>query len=405
MIETQIETEIQTIEAFYPLYEMLYRYYVFYGGRGGSKSWGVADFLIQVAVQSPFRILCVREIQRSIKDSVHKLLSDRIFDHGLDDEFIITDTSIRSRAGAEFLFKGLFANINAIKSTEGIDIVWAEESESISRMSIDILIPTIRKPGSFLIFTFNPENAEDAVYQDFIVNPPPNAYIKKLNWYNNPFFPDVLQEELERCRRHDMDRFQWIWEGELKHISEANVFSGRWVIDRFDRATLGSPIYGLDFGFAQSPTVLIELFEKDNVLYVSREIHRTGLEIDHTADLAMKRMPGIQKYKIRADNARPESISYLKREKGKLQRITACEKGKGSVEDGVEFMKTFDKIVIHPDCPNTAIDFKNYSYEVDKRTGDVLPKIVKKWDDSIDAIRYGLEPMMKGKGKMPDISI
>lgn len=201
------------------------RYKVAYGGRGGAKSWTVARLLVAIAASRKVRVLCCREFQKSIKDSVHKLLADQISELGLESRYVIQHNSIRSTIGSEFFFEGLKHNVNSIKSYEGINIVWVEEAHLVSKTSWDILIPTIRQDGSEIWITFNPELKEDETYQRFVVNPPKESIVIKINWHDNPWFPDVLHQEMEELRERDYDAYLNVWEGNCKEILEGAVFA------------------------------------------------------------------------------------------------------------------------------------------------------------------------------------
>jgi phage terminase large subunit len=338
-------------------------------------------------------VLCTREIQNSIKDSVHKLLKDQINEMGLNDYFIVTRDEIRSKIGSEFIFKGLRHNIQEIKSTEGIDICWVEEAQSVSKESWDLLIPTIRKEGSEIWVSFNPHFVEDETYQRFVVNPPPNAIVVKVNYYDNPFFPDVLREEMEYLKKIDYNYYKHIWEGECLVYDDKQVFK-----DKFEAGVLpvNDEIYqGLDFGFAVDPTALVRVYIVDEYLYISDEAYGVGVEIDEMPKFFEKYIPNYKDYLIRADSARPETISYLKRNFD--LRIEGVEKWSGSVEDGIEFMKSFKKIIINPKCKHTLEEFRLYSYKTNS-AGDILPQIEDKYNHSIDAIRYALTPLIKKRG-------
>lgn len=187
---------------------------VYYGGRGGGKSWAVADALLILGCMNSLRILCARELQISIADSVHRLLCDRIDALGLNDFYRITQKSIEGVNGTIFLFKGIKHNSTEIKSTEGIDICWVEEAEKVSRNSWEVLIPTIRKENSRIIVTFNTKNVTDATYERFILNKRDNTYVQKVSWRDNPFFPDVLNKERLDMLQRDPEAYAHIWEGE-----------------------------------------------------------------------------------------------------------------------------------------------------------------------------------------------
>jgi len=201
------------------------RYKVLYGGRGSGKSWGVARALISIALQKPVRVLCAREFQNSISDSVHALLADQIKSMGLEGFFTIQNTAIYGMNGSEFLFAGLKHNITKIKSFEGVDIAWVEEAQTTSKSSWDVLIPTIRKEGSEIWLTFNPELDTDETYKRFIVNPPSNAIVKKVNWSDNPWFPQVLRDEMEDLKARDMDAYLNVWEGNTRQVLDGAVYA------------------------------------------------------------------------------------------------------------------------------------------------------------------------------------
>lgn len=191
-----------------------FRYKVYYGGRGGAKSWNIAIALILMTSTQKLRILCARELQVSINDSVHKLLCDQISRLGLDEYFEITNTSIRGVNGSEFLFKGLKHNSTEIKSLEGIDIVWVEEAEKVSDSSWEVLIPTIRKKGSEIWISFNVKFITDATYRRFVIEDVEDRFLKKVSWRDNPFFPEVLKKEMEALKKRDYEAYLHIWEGE-----------------------------------------------------------------------------------------------------------------------------------------------------------------------------------------------
>lgn len=201
------------------------RYKVLYGGRGGSKSWGVARVLLMKGATTPIRVLCCREFQNSIADSVHRLLSDQIYALGLEAVYEIQKNKILGKNGTEFGFEGLRHNITSIKSYEGADIAWVEEAQTVSNASWDILIPTIRKPGSEIWVTFNPQMKEDATYQRFVVKPPATAKVVKIDWRDNPWFPDVLRQEMDDLRERDHDKWLNVWEGHCVEILEGAIYA------------------------------------------------------------------------------------------------------------------------------------------------------------------------------------
>jgi phage terminase large subunit len=202
-----------------------YRYKVAYGGRGASKSWGFGRALLIDGAARPLRILCAREFQNSITDSVHKLLADQIVQLELQDFYQVLQTSIRAQNGTEFSFIGLRHNINNMKSYEGVDRCWVEEAQQTSRSSWKTLIPTIRKPDSEIWVSYNPDLEEDETHQRFVITPPDNAKVVKINWDDNPWFPDVLRQEMEYLKQTNYDEYLNVWEGQCKHALDGAIYA------------------------------------------------------------------------------------------------------------------------------------------------------------------------------------
>ena len=201
------------------------RYKVLYGGRGGAKSWGIARALLIKGEKDPIRILCAREFQTSIRDSVHKLLCDQIESLGLLSFYEITQTSIRGRNGTEFSFVGLKNNVSNIKSYEGVDICWVEEAQTTSRLSWNILIPTIRKQDSEIWISFNPELETDETYQRFVAIPPADCITMKVNWSDNPWFPETLKLEKDSLKVRDEEAYNQVWEGLCRQTVDGAIFA------------------------------------------------------------------------------------------------------------------------------------------------------------------------------------
>lgn len=201
------------------------RYKVAYGGRGSGKSWGFADALLIRGYQEPLHILCAREFQNSITDSVHALLSQQIELLGLSGFYEIQKTTILGKNGSAIIFAGLRHNINKIKSTEGIDICWVEEAQTVSKASWDVLIPTIRKENSEIWVTFNPELETDETYKRLVISPPSTATVVKMNWTDNPWFPEVLRQEKDDLKARDEDAYLNVWEGHCRQMIEGAVYA------------------------------------------------------------------------------------------------------------------------------------------------------------------------------------
>ena len=200
------------------------RYRIFYGGRGGAKSWCFARALLAKGTKQPMRILCAREFQTSIKDSVHKLLSDQIYELNMESFYEITQTTIRGLNGTEFIFAGIKNNTNNIKSIEGIDIAWVEEAQSVSANSWNVLIPTIRKQDSEIWVSFNPELPTDDTWKRFVESPPESSVVVKVNWNDNPWFPETLNLERLSLKSRDLSAYNNVWEGATRNTVDGAIF-------------------------------------------------------------------------------------------------------------------------------------------------------------------------------------
>lgn len=368
------------------------RYKSFYGGRGGGKSWAFAETLIIKSIESKIRVLCAREIQRSIRDSVKRVLEDCIKRMGIEKVFRMTNYNIECKSsGSEFIFAGLKSNPDTIKSLEGIDIVWGEEAHRFSQQSLDILIPTIRRPGSELWFSWNPKYKTDPIYKMFFDGSHPGSIVKKVNFDSNPFFPQVLKDEMDFCKAKDPDKFNHVWMGMPVHHSEAQIFYGQWVSEEFDPPPAGTQLYyGGDFGFAKDPSTLVRCYIVGNDLFIDHEAYAHGVEIDALPEL-YKKVPGAYDNTVVCDSSRPDTISYLRRNG---IHATGSTKGPGSIEDGLAFLKSFN-IKVHPRCKHVIDELMTYSFEIDKHTGLITDKIKDSCNHCMDALRYATERVRK----------
>jgi len=346
-----------------------------------------------MATARKIRVLCTREYQTSIKESVHQLLSLQIEQLGLSPFYTILRDSIRSSIGSEFIFKGLKINPMEIKSLEGIDIVWIEEAQSISNESWEILIPTIRKDGSEIWLSWNTGEVSDPTYKRFITNKPDDCVSTKATWRNNPYFPMELEKERAYLQRVDADAYAHVWEGEPRSISDACIFKNKFIVEEFEAPGNVTFYYGSDWGFSNDPTTLIRCYIMSNHLYIDHEAYGVGVELDEIPQL-FSVVPGYKEWRIRADNSRPETISYLHKQHG--LRVEGCDKWKGSVEDGIAYIRKFEQIHIHQRCRHTEEEFKLYSYKQDAKSGEVLPIVIDKHNHCIDPIRYALDKKIKG---------
>jgi phage terminase large subunit len=389
------------------IYEGLYkafRYKVMEGGRSSGKSWSAVEYLIVRALgKKDTRILCCREIQGSIRESVHKLISDTIYRLGVEDRFLITQYSITCNNGSHFIFAGLYNNVDQIKSTEGVDICHVEEAHNVSKESWDILIPTIRKEGSEIIVVFNPRNYDDATYQRFVINElDDTSWIQHIDYMDNPHNGEIVYKQAEHLKRVDYDSYRHIWLGQPLKYSEQQILHNKLVVEEFDVTDwtnrLGHNLYttyhGLDWGYSQDPTAMIRCHIRDNVLYIDKEAGGIGIELDHTGRLIRETFPELEGGRIWADCAQPAMISLVRRQGG-ITGMKGAPKWSGSVEDGIMVLRSFDKIVVHPDCVEVINEMKNYKWEVDKKTQAILTKPRDMFNHYIDALRYALTQVIE----------
>lgn len=400
-MKTQIEIPPKLIPVFS---KPNMRYRGSFGGRGSAKTRTFAKMTAVIAYKRAMAgdsgvILCGREFMNSLEDSSLEEVKQAIrAESFLNDFFEIGEKYIRTKCGrVSYIFSGLRHNLDSIKSKARILLAWVDEAESVSEMAWSKLIPTVREHNSEIWLTWNPEKRDSATDKRFRQFPPDSSVIVEMNYTDNPWFPDVLeQERLNDKKRLDDATYRWIWEGAYLEASEAQIFNGKYEELEFKpNQDFNGPYFGLDFGFAKDPTAAVKCWVFDNNLYIEHEAGKTGLELDHTADFVKERVPDIEKYILRADSARPESISYLKR--NGIPRIEGVKKWSGSVEDGIEHIKSYRKIYIHPRCKETLREFRLYSYKTDRLTGDVLPTVLDEHNHYIDAIRYALNPLIQSK--------
>lgn len=375
------------------------RYKGAWGGRGSGKSHFFAEMLLEEHIINPNQAsVCVREVQKSLNQSVKRLLEMKIDELNVGSYFEVLDSQIKTCNGEGIIiFQGMQNHTSdSIKSLEGYDRAWVEEAQSLSQGSLDKLRPTIRKPNSELWFSWNPQRDSDPVDQLLRGEyAPKSSVVMKVNWSDNPWFPDVLREEMEYDRRRDPDKYLHIWQGEYQRNSESRVFKN-FRIEEFDSKVDDVLRFGADWGFASDPTVLVRCFIRGRTLYIDYEAYQVGCEILNIPELFMT-VPESERYPIIADSARPETISHVK--KHGFSRIMSAVKGPKSIEDGIEWLKSFD-IVVHPRCRHTIDELSLYSYKVDKMTGQVLPVLEDKHNHVIDALRYACEAVRRANKRV-----
>jgi phage terminase large subunit len=397
------------------------RYKCFFGGRGSGKSFSVAKAAAVYGSIEKLRILCTREFQNSLKESVFAEVKNAIeSDPALAACYEIGANYIKGKNGTEFLFAGLHNNIASIKSMAKIDICLVEEAETVSEASWKLLIPTIRNEGksdllpqSEIWVIWNPSSDESPVYRRFIQNPPKNSRIVQVNYIDNPWFPNVLDEERKEHYINDPDTYDNVWNGGLLKHTKAQIFYGKWEIQDFeeplDRAgnpLYDGPYYGTDFGFSQDPGAFVRCYVYDSCLYVTHEGGGKHIDMSKMVDKIYRKVPGYNTHTIRGDSSRPETISYLKNGEPDHRgvkdplKMVSVDKWKGSVEDGIEHIKKYKKVIVHIRCKEVANELKLYSFKVDRLSGDILDIIVDKHNHYMDALRYALVPLMQRKRSM-----
>lgn len=404
------------------------RYKVAFGGRASGKSWFFAEELILRAIENPkLRAVCIREVQKSLNQSVKRLLEDRIefFDLGRYFDIQKAEIHILDRHGKRqglIIFQGMQNHTaDSIKSLEGYDIAFIEEAQTLSQRSLDLLRPTMRKPGSEIWVAFNPRFPTDPIDKFFRCNdeeskekgakPPANSAIISVNYWDNPYVDPIIIEEMEYDKRRDPDKYQHVWCGGYEARGEARVFHN-WQIDEYETPSDARFYYGLDFGFSVDPNAFVRCFfgrfeggkaiadPKGRNLFIDYEAYEHGCTIERTPTM-LKRIPEATHWPIRADNARPETIDYLRR--NGFPKIISSTKGANSIVDGVEFIKSFD-VIIHPRCKHVIDNFTHYRYEIDKQTEEILPKLQDANCDCIDALRYALELERKATRQRGQVS-
>lgn len=389
-------------EKLIPIFQGEARYRGAYGGRGSGKT---RTFALMTAVKGyefgmagvSGQILCGREFMVSLKDSSFQEVKSAIQSvDWLNAYYEIGENYIRSKdRRITYTFSGLRHSLNSIKSQARILLCWIDEAEPVMEIAWGKLTPTVREEGSEIWVTWNPEVEGSATDIRFKKNPPSKSKIVEMNHADNQWFPEVLELERLDDQRKRPDTYDHVWEGGYKTISEALIFNGRFSVEEFVTPEIFNPYFGLDWGFANDPTATLRCFVEDNNLYIDYEAGGTRIEIDETYRL-INVLPESKRYIIRADSARPESISFVHRQG---YRIESVYKWPGSVEDGIEFIKSFDHIYIHPRCKEVANEFRVYSFKTDRTTGDILPVPLDTDNHYIDALRYALQPMIKRKGK------
>ncbi|HFQ6845261.1 MAG: PBSX family phage terminase large subunit [Serratia marcescens] len=382
------------------------RYRCSHGGRGSSKTRTFAMMTAVKAYQAMMNgeagvILCAREFMNSLEESSMQEVKQAILSvPWLAANFDIGEKYIRTiDKSVNYVFCGLRHNLDSIKSKARILLCWVDEAESVSEIAWQKLSPTVREEGSEIWVTWNPERDGSATDKRFRKEAGDDCITVEMNYTDNPWFPDVLEgERLNDERRLDPATYAWVWEGAYLENSDKQVLAGKYRIAEFSDNLWKEAerlFFGADFGFAKDPNTLVRSFILHNRLYIEYEAYGQHTELDHMPEL-YDTIPGVRDWPIKADSARPETISYLKRQGF---NISAAEKWQGSVEDGIAHLRGFDEIIIHPRCKNVAREARLWSYKTDRITGEVLPKLADGNEHCWDGIRYSLDGHIKRKSQ------
>ncbi|HGJ5864130.1 PBSX family phage terminase large subunit [Arsenophonus nasoniae] len=379
------------------------RYRCAYGGRGSGKSYNFALMTAVKAYQLSSMgkrgiILCAREFENTIRESslseVKKAIRSLTW---LEEHFEIGDKYIKTKdKRITYDFSGLHHNLNSIKSKSQILLAWIDEAETVSEQAWQKLIPTVREEGSEIWVTWNPERKGSSTDIRFRQEKSDNCISVEINHNDNPWFPEVSEIDRQNDKKRlDDNTYLHIWEGAYLENSDKQVLHGKYEIksfpdDLWEKAN--RLFFGADFGFSNDPSTLIRSFILDECLYIEYEAWGVGIELDELPNFYQK-IPESKRWEIKADNSRPETISYLQRQGF---RIKAASKGKDSVQDGIVYLRSFRKIYIHPRCTHSIEEARLYSYKTDKNTGEILPIIVDAYNHCWDAVRYSLESYVKG---------
>lgn len=365
-----------------------------WGGRYSLKSHTVARILLIRARQKTTRILCAREMQNSIADSSHQLLADLIRQYDLTD-FKVTDKAIVNTInGSDFLFKGLHRNEQSVKSTEGIDIAWVEEAQSITESSIEVLTPTVRKEGSQIIYTYNRLEEEDPVHKRLVIEGRPNTLLINVNYdiaLKYGMMPDVIRLEMEddRARRPDLYKHKWL--GEPLMLLESRVYKG-W--QQIDEVPHGAKLVRrwLDFGYSNDPASCGNVYEYDGGYILDELAYQTGLMNHSIASIILQDEDVNGKTLTIADSSEPKSIDEIK-----MAGVTILPsvKGADSVNFGIKVVQA-EKIWVTRRSMNTWKEYLNYQWMTDK-DGTILPIPMDMFNHSMDGIRYAITSLKHTK--------
>jgi phage terminase large subunit len=378
------------------LFDSDWREAAVYGGRGSLKSHTVARVLLIKARQKKTRVACFREYQNSIADSSHQLLKELIEKYNFG-EFKVTDKAIVNEiTGSDFIFKGLHNNVQNVKSTEGIDIAWVEEAQTVSEESIDILTPTVRKPGSQIIYTYNRLKEDDSVHKRLVKEGRPNSLILNINYdvaLKYGWMPEVLRIEMEDDKEFRPTLYRHKWLGEPNNVT-GRVYSDWNIIDEIPHeARLERR--GLDFGYSVDPTAIIDLYYYNGGYIADERRYRRGMKNNDIANFLLNlEHPNTL---VTADSAEPKSIAEI--EEYGVPILPVQKKGIGDksyLHGSIDYVQQ-QRISVTRSSRNLIEEYEGYYWMTDK---DGKPMNVPEGgkDHALDALRYafdGLRPAIK----------
>lgn len=376
------------------------RFNFFRGGRGGMRTTSIARCFVDWMADRPVRLCAARSFQNSIAVSNKQALEDQIELLRLQHRFNVTRDYIEADTGAICTFKGLERNPDSFKSFESLDALWWEEANAATLSTLGKVTPTLRKKGSILIFSYNPEDVDAPIekVQKDNANHALGCVVRHTNYLDNPWCTEELKADADALKGADYERYLHVFEGQFWAQSEASILGKKLRSYPFEiDDSYGSPMIGVDWGFSQDPTAVVECYVRGNSLYIRRAAGKVRLELVDTADWLKAKAPNIANYRSFADSARPETISMVK---AKIPLIIGADKWGGSVEDGIAVLQSFDEIVVHPECQaDTASEIRAYSFKVDKN--DNVTRIVEDANNHYtDAIRYALSQIIQARRRV-----
>ncbi len=379
-----------------PLWKEEARFYFLRGGRGSAKSWAMADYLLAHLVQNPdLDLVCLREVQKSIKHSSKKLLADRINTLGLNDYFDVLQSEIRMKTGSGvIIFNGLQDHtVDSIKSLEGFHYCWVEEAQTVSEYSFELLIPTIRSQGNKLFFTYNPKNETDAI-EILKKEHEEDAVIIHSTYLDNNFAPESIIEDAENMKKKRPAKYNHIYLGQFGEAEDLVFENVTCRAIKEDEIKELECVQGLDFGYTNDPTTFcINYIDTVNKkLFIYDGFYKKGLLNSQIAN-EIKKL-NAHKHIIFADSAEPKSIDTLRLDG--ISRIRGAIKGKDSINAGIDFLLDYE-IIINAHLKEFMEEAHNYTWAIDRKTNKPTNKPIDDFNHFWDSCRYSVSDKITAK--------